>query len=488
MPNKGITNLLLPVRRIVLAPYLGQIGLVLAVLTSAPLLVAALTGNVNALWRYVVVIAGLLLVALPMSRLPHPTDLQPNEGLVITAAVFVLSPFLMAFPLAGAGLSYGQALFEAISAITTTGLSTLATVEDKSVAFLFARAWMQWYGGLGIIALLPLWIEPGPAARRFIGLDQPESGDSLTSSHFFARRILSVYLAITAGGFLLIWSLGADPFTALLHTLAAVSTGGFSSFDASLGALSRRVTTGVTLISVLGALPFVVYLQAVHGKPQRLVNDLQVRGLVVMALLGTACLSWLLQRSHGLSWPMALFDASTLAFSAQTTAGFTTIDPGSLDAGAKYLLILMMAVGGSLGSTAGGIKLIRLLIFLKLAHLLVQRTSLPRAAWVAPKLEDIILDDNTTLRALLLILLFISTIALSWLPFVLAGVEPLDALFEVVSAVGTVGLSVGISRPDLAPMLQGILCVDMWLGRLEILAMLILFSPAVWHHHKEPVT
>jgi len=178
-------------------------------------------------------------------------------------------------------------------------------------------------------------------------------------------------------------------------------------------------------------------------------------------------------------------DAGLLAFSAQTTEGFTSIDIGSLGAGAKYVLILMMIAGGGLGSTAGGIKLIRILIFFKLLRALIQRASLPQAAWFTPQLGGMTLSEEITQRSLLLILMFVATVAISWLPFVAAGEEPLDALFEVVSATATVGLSAGVTRTDLAPVLQGILCLDMWLGRLEMVALLVLLSPAAWRHHRE---
>jgi len=254
-------------------PYFGHISTALAILAGVPMLVAGATDNYSALWRYLVVIALLLAICIPLMRRPRPSDLQVNEGLVITATVFILAPLIMAFPLAAHGLTYGQALFEAVSAITTTGLSTLASVENRPASFLFARAWMQWYGGLGIVALLPLWIPPGPAARRFVGLDQPEGDDPLTSARFYARRIIGVYLALTAGGVLLLWLLGSDPFTALVHTLAAVSTGGFSNFDANLAGLGRPAAVGTVLLSVLGALPFMLYLQAMTGRVRSIWTD-----------------------------------------------------------------------------------------------------------------------------------------------------------------------------------------------------------------------
>jgi trk system potassium uptake protein TrkH len=151
-----------------------------------------------------------------------------------------------------------------------------------------------------------------------------------------------------------------------------------------------------------------------------------------------------------------------------------------LDAGSKLVLICSMLVGGGFGSTAGGFKLLRLLIAVSVLRLILVRTCLPKHAVIEHRLAGRRLQDDEIHAALLLIVLFVVVVALSWLPFVAMGYRPLDALFEVVSATGTVGLSVGLTNATLPALLKGVLCVDMLMGRLEIIAWLMMLYPGTW--------
>jgi trk system potassium uptake protein TrkH len=150
-------------------------------------------------------------------------------------------------------------------------------------------------------------------------------------------------------------------------------------------------------------------------------------------------------------------------------------------------MILSMLVGGSVGSSAGGFKLLRLLIFLRMLQIFISRAAMPPHAVSSTLLAGQKLDDDDIQRALQLILLFIAVVFLSWLPFVALGYDPLDALFEVVSACGTVGLSTGITRPELEPALKAILCFDMLAGRLEIIALLVVLYPRNWIGRREEI-
>ena len=148
-------------------------------------------------------------------------------------------------------------------------------------------------------------------------------------------------------------------------------------------------------------------------------------------------------------------------------------------------MIVAMLVGGSVGSSAGGFKLLRLLILLRMLQLMIRRAAMPSHAVAEPYLAGHKLETDDMLRAMQLILLFIGIMVLSWLPFVIMGYDPLDALFEVVSACGTVGLSSGIARPELEPFLKGVLCFDMIAGRVEIIALLIVLYPRNWIGRRE---
>ncbi|MGA7180876.1 MAG: potassium transporter TrkG [Thiobacillaceae bacterium] len=239
MGKEGESTLLYAVRWPVLGRYLGQLALVLALLTLPPLGVSLFYAEYPSSLRYLTVIALLVAIGWPLSRVQAPDQIQGNEAMVIVTLAFVLSPLLMSWPLMAAGLTTMDAVFEAVSGVTTTGLTTLATLQDRAHSFLFVRAWMQWYGGLGVAVLaVAIMAQRGLATRKLVELSGAELQVSSTRTH--ARRVLAVYVLLTLAGGLLIWAAGLEPFDALAHALSAISTGGFSTFDQSLGGRCRR--------------------------------------------------------------------------------------------------------------------------------------------------------------------------------------------------------------------------------------------------------
>ncbi len=477
--TNGMSTLSYAVRLRPVGHYLSQLALMLALLSLAPLAVALVFGEHAYSLRYAAVIVALLLAALPGLRLPGSGQIQTNEAIVVVGLAFVLAPLVMAFPLTAGGLPFEDALFEAVSAITTTGLSTAGAIEGHSPVFLFARAWMQWYGGLGIAVLsVALLMGHHAAARRLA--EPTESENIATTARTQARQALQVYLALTLIGTALLWAVGGGGFSALVHMLSTLSTGGFSSFDASLAAMPRAAAWVVTGFSLLGAVPLLLYYYAATGRPAELLRDPEVRALAVTVLVIAGLLGLSLHHHVGMAWGAALEQGALLGTSAQTTTGFSTLPVGELDPTSKLLLIISMLIGGGSGSTAGGVKLLRLLMVLRLLQYFLRRTTMPPHAVAEPRLAGRLLEAIDVERVTLVLGLFGAVAVSSWLGFVVYGYAPLDALFEVVSAVGTVGLSTGISAPDLERPLKWLLCLDMLAGRLEILALLVLVYPPTW--------
>ncbi len=464
----------------VLLKYFGQLCLAVSAAASVPLGVALLVGEFPVAARYGVVVAGLAATGYALNRLRVTAKIQGNEAMVLSALIFLFTPLVMTYPMMASGIGFVDALFEAVSAGTTTGLSTLATVEDKPTSFLFARAWMQWYGGLGIVVLsLALLVRPGLAAKRLAAAES-EDDDLVGGTRAHARRVLVVYCLLTAAGILCLWPAAGSLFEAVTNTLSAVSTGGFSPHDASLAAYGRSSVAWITtLLCLAGAVPLALYRPGSRRDRTAIFTDPQSASLFAACCAGTILVGFCLVRA-GRPWSEVLWHGPLMALSAQTTAGFSTLAPAELDAASKFALIVSMAVGGGLGSTAGGVKVLRLLVFLRLLHTVVVRTCMPRHAVLAPRLGGQRLEDLTINDALLVMLLFGAAVVASWFPFLLMGYDPLDALFEVVSATGTVGLSVGITRPDLPVVLKGVLCADMLLGRVELVAWMVILYPRTW--------
>lgn len=469
------------VRAQVVLKYFGQLALLQAALSCVPLAASLYFGEYRLTLGYLAVGALLGAVGVPLARLPQPARVLTNEALVITALAFLSAPLVMTIPFTGAGLPLGDALFEAVSAITTTGLSTLASVEHLPRTLLFARAWMQWYGGLGFVVLsLALLAGQGGITRRLI--DPETAGEELASTvPAHARRMLAVYLALTVIGIVAVLLVGAPAAAGVEHVLSAVSTGGFSSFDTSLAGFgSGKVTAVITALSICGAIGLPLYYRAWRAGPRAIWRSPELRALAFALTLVVAVLTTLMLFNDGLSLPQALRRAAVLGISAQTTTGFSESPPAAFGDATLLVLVVAMMVGGCVGSTAGGVKLLRVLVLLKVARVALRRTGATSHAVMEPMLDGKRIEDADLVRALLLIALYCGVVLLSWFAFLAHGHAPMESLFEVVSATSTVGLSTGLTGPHLEPLLKAVLELDMLLGRLEVVALLVVLYPGTW--------
>ena len=481
--EQQITALSYAIRARVVFKYLGQLGLVVTALTVVPMGVAFLTGDTTGGLRYLAVVALLGIASGLASRLPKPSRVQANEAMAATALAFVLTPLIMTYPLMSAGAGFVDTLFEAVSGITTSGLSTLPDIAGQPPSFLFARSWMQWYGGLGIVVLSVGLLAGHHVASRRLFEPEATSENIVTTTRTHARRVLLVYLLLTGIGLAAMSLTSVNPLAAVAHTLSSVSTGGFSTYRDSLaGAAGTGATWVVTVLSFCGAIALPLYYWTYLRGAKQALSDPELRTLVFACLvLVTALFIAFDTRMPALQ---ALKHAVVMGISAQTTTGYSSLPVDRFSAFVKSLLMGAMLVGGSVGSTAGGVKLLRALIALRMVSLTIRRTAVPAHAVVQSRLGERALENEDIERAMVLILLYLGLVALSWLPFLAAGLPPLDALFEVVSATATVGLSTGISHAHLHPVLKGILCFDMLAGRLEIIALLVLLYPGTWFGKK----
>jgi len=460
--------------------YFGQLCLPLAALLIVPLGGALVLGDGASAGRYAVVAGAVGLLGWGLSRIRCTATIQTNEAMAITALIFLFGTLVLVWPVMSAGLTFPDAWFETISGLTTTGLSTAGPSSLLPRAHRFARAWMQWVGGLGMVVLsLAVMIRPGATARRMGDMEDYEE-NLIGGTRANARRVLVVYASITTGVIALLWLLETGLFNAVTYGLASVSTGGFSPLTGSLAAMNHPRGPAVVIAAAMtGAVPLLLYYRIYRDGAGPLLRDLQVRGLIALGCLWSFLLALTLF-SQGFAWYRALGHGLINALSAQSTAGFSSLDMTTITPAAKLILIFAMVIGGGIGSTAGGIKILRLLILFRLLGLVVQKTSMPGQAVLDFRLGEDRLEREEIMGTVVLVLVFVVCISLSWLLFLLFGHAPLDSLFEVVSALGTVGLSTGITDPHLHPLLKGVLGADMLLGRLEIVAWLIFLYPRTW--------
>ncbi|MGD1967532.1 MAG: potassium transporter TrkG [Desulfobacterales bacterium] len=469
------------VRPLAILKYFGLLCFVLALMMIVPLAGSLLFGDFHVSLRYGMVVVAIFTLSVGLMRLPSPERLQTNEAMVVSALIFLIAPLAAVWPTMASGLGFLDALFETISAITTTGLSTTSTLADKPDSFLFARAWMQWVGGLGIVVLsLAVLIQPGMVAKRLGDMEDYEE-DMIGSTRAHARRVFIVYAALTVVGVIVLGLLDTGWFEAILYCFAAVSTGGFAPHDASLAGLQSHLAQAlIILLSVAGGISLILYQRLFHSDLRDTLKDHQLQGYFFLGLLMTLLLASSFWLQGNYNWKQALGHGALNALSAQSTAGFATLNLSEIDGGSKLVLVFSMFVGGSIGSTAGGIKILRLLILMRLFYLVIQRSGMPQNAVAEAQLGGRRLEADEIQNALCLVLVYMVFIVFSWMPFVVMGHHPLDSLFEVVSAIGTAGLSAGITDTGLHPFLKVVLCLDMLLGRLEIFAWLVLVFPGTW--------
>lgn len=473
--------LMYAVRGPVILKYVAQLILVQAGLAVMPALVALFYHEYGLALRFGMAAAALVVLSWPFVRWPVPAHIQVNEALTVTVIAFLVGAVSLVYPFMGAGLPFLDALFEAVSGITTTGLTTLAEVEDKPKSFLFARSWVQWYGGLGFAVLvIALLMNVQPANRRLLG-QELEREDVIEDIRSHARHVTQVYLILTFVPMVALYWLGVDGLTTVVHIMSAISTGGFSNFNASMGGLnSWPAAFVVSLVEIAGAISLPLYYRFYrHGLSPSIELD-ETLGLMSGMLAAWLMLMLIMHMKEGMPWNMSALQAALTAVSAQTTTGFSSMDMTRLDAIAKAVIIISMATGGAVGSTAGGLKILRVLILFKLMHYAVQKPAMPDHSVVKLRLAGKGITAEEITGVLTLLGWGLALMIGSWLPFVAMGHHPLDALFEVVSALATTGLSSGITRADLQPLLKLILSFDMLAGRVEIIALLVFLYPKTW--------
>jgi len=476
----GIETLSYAVRPVVVLHHFGAVSLVLGLLSLVPLLFIFIAQEWQHVVPYGLTTASLLLAGGLLSRLPVGGDIQRNEALVVVVLVFVVASLAFALAMAGRDLPFIDAWFEAVSGITTTGLSTIRDIESGPRSVIFTAAWLQWVGGLGIMVLgFALLFGQGINAKRLAGvLDEQTSLIGGTRAH--ARIVISVYLVLTLAGIAAIRLAGADGYDAVVLGLAAVSTGGYAPYNTSLAGLDGAIQATTLALACGGALGMTLYYRLWRRDWRRSLLDSELHALWLSAAAISAGVAWSLWQVGYGGWGACLRAAGLTALSAQTTSGFAVLPVASLDAPAKLLLVLGMLVGGGIGSTAGGIKLLRALVLMHLIHWWIRQSRLPQHAEHPLRFLGRNWTDAQLVELLLVVLLYLLTVAASWLVFLWYGYAPMDALFEVVSATGTVGLSTGVTGPELAAPLKLVLCLDMLLGRLEFLAVLVFAAPRTW--------
>ncbi|WP_201257914.1 MULTISPECIES: TrkH family potassium uptake protein [Marinobacter] len=420
-----------------------------------------------------------------------PRDLKPRYMFVLTVSSWFIIALFSSLPfyLSDLGISAADAFFEGTSGITTTGATVLSGLDDMDRDLLIWRSILQWIGGIGIIgmfvAVLPFLRVGG---MRLFATESSEWTDkALPRMKTLSRGLLVVYLAFSIIAVVTYWFSGMTLFDAFNHGLTSIATGGFSTSDLSMGKFNDLILMEATFFMIIGSLPFFLFVREMHGQHGVLFRDQQVR--LFLAILFFVPLFLTLYRWMVSPVP---FDpihnyASTLfnVTSVVTTTGYASEDYSAWGPLAFVLFFFLMFVGGCSGSTAGGMKIFRFQLSLIILREQLMRLLHPRAVltrnYNGRAVSDEIISSMIAYTFIFLLCLLLITVALAamQLDFVTALSGALTSLTNVGPGLGDIIGPAGNFGP-LPDAAKWVLSVGMLMGRLEILSVVIVLSPAFW--------
>jgi trk system potassium uptake protein TrkH len=387
-------------------------------------------------------------------------------GFLAGAAPFVIS----------GQLNFIQALFEAISGWTTTGLSVM-NVELTPAIFLFHRSFMQFCGGLGFVMVMVMFIQGKQAMNLFSA--EGHSDKLMPNLKKTARITFFMFISLLTVGTILYIVLGMPIFDSLIHAMSALSTGGFSTETNSIGAYNSLGIEALTIVlMIIGTTNFAVLLLLMKRKFKLVSKISEVRFMwlviIVFSMLVSYSLFYELYRNLGISIRISIFNV----VSALSTTGYSTVSYVDWPPFSMGLMIILMLIGGGMGSTAGGLKLTRVFVLLRTAQENFLKRISPMRKVTAPfyykaqgkaSIDKDLVEDTMGFITFYMLLFMLGVLVLS----LTAKTTLIDAMFEFASALGTVGLSMGITTPDTNEASLIVMMLGMILGRLEIFIVFI---------------
>jgi len=457
----------------------------------APLLVSLWYDDGEAerlLIYFVVMLVSGFLLWLPFRKRRY--ELRRRDGFFIVVIFWMLLSLLGLAPFVyGLNLSFVDALFESVSGLTTTGATVISGLDDLPPSMLFYRQELQWFGGMGLIvlavAVMPMLGIGGMSVYRAEApgpMKEEKMTPRLAST---ARSLWALYLGLTLACALAYWYAGMSPFDAISHSLATVSTGGFSTHDASLAWFNSPAIEMVAVVfMLLGAINFSVHFLAWrHMSLWNYFRDTEVRAflLLVLGMIVVTSLSlWLSGQM-----PDLLFAAREATFevvSVITSTGFGLDDFSLWPTFLPALLIFSSFIGGCGGSTAGGMKVMRVMLLARLGYRELKLLIHSRGIFPI-KIGGRRVRESTLQAVWGFFAVYALTFVVLMLLMMMCGLDQLSAFSAVATCMNNLGPGLGEVSQTFAHVSSGaklVAVVAMLIGRLEIFTVLVLLHPAFW--------
>jgi len=426
----------------------------------------------------------------PLIFVPPTTKITNKEGFIIVVLSWILSCLVGVIPyiMWGGEFSFTNAWFESVSGFTTTGSSILTDIEALPLGLLFWRSATHWIGGIGIIifvlAVLPSMGKPGMILYR-------AEMSSLAADNFRYRTqktlqiLVVIYVGLTLLETISLLLCGMSIFDAVTHSFATIATGGFSPKNLSVGYYkSAAVEVVIIVFMILSGIHFGILFAALTGKITDLWKSSIVRYYLAALTTGVIAVTLSLHGSQLHSWGDALRSAAFQVLSIGTSTGFATTDSSIWPPFAQLVMIFFTLQCACAGSTSGGIKADRIVLFWKAIVKRIKKIQHP-AAVIMVKMDTVAVEDDVVEVNILFISFYIGIVFLSGLILTALGVDILSAFSGSAATMGNVGPGFGMvgsmSNFSQIPALgKWVLTATMLLGRLEIFGLIIFFAAKSW--------
>jgi trk system potassium uptake protein len=477
-----------------LRPVSYVIGLLLAALSLAMLgpLVADLSAG-NGHWRVFLesaVFTGLIGVMMALASSNGVRQgLTIKQSFMLTSCVWLFLPLFAAIPfvLGATNARVVDAYFEAMSAITTTGSTVLSGLETLPPGLLLWRAILQWIGGVGVIVMTMVFLpELRVGGMQVFRSEAFETmGKILPRAVEIASGISVVYVGLTVACALAYAATGMNAFDAVVHAMTTMATGGMANYDASFGAFGAGAHYAGSLFMILAALPFIRYVQFVAGTPGPLFKDSQVRVFLILIVILVIALSLAVASREGVLTEPIFREALFNVVSIISGTGYASADYMQWGPFSVTMFFFIGLIGGCAGSTACSVKVFRYQILFAAIKAQIRRIHSPNGIFV-PRFEGRALPDETLNSVMAFFVVFILSIGLVSVALSMTGLDFITSVSGAATALANVGPGLGpIIGPagnfaGLNDVAKWILSFSMFVGRLEMMVVLVIFTVRFW--------
>lgn len=417
-------------------------------------------------------------------------DIGRREGYVIVTSVWVVFSIFGSLPyvISGAIPNFTNAFFETISGFSTTGSTIIADIESMPHGVLFWRSMTQWLGGMGIIvlslAILPVF---GIGGMQLFMAEVPGPTPDRISPRIrqTAKALWGIYLMFTLSEIILLWIAGMGLFDAVCHSFATMSTGGFSTKQASVAYWSSpAIQYIVVLFMFLAGTNFALAYMAINGKFKTAIKDEEFKYYGLFILVFTLVIFAGLQITGGSGIEQTFRDSLFQVVTVITTTGFITSDYLTWAPMLTIVLFGLFFFGGSAGSTSGSIKIMRIVLLMKNSYHELRRIVHPNAV-IPVKFNNQIVEPKIITNVLAFFVLYIVIFGISTTIFSFMEPDLNSAMGAVATSLGNIGPGLGNVGPvenflHITPGGKWFLSFLMLLGRLELFTVLVLFTPSFW--------